>query len=190
MTETTVQIGAQKVSLRTSAYLPILYRMLFHRDFLREMSTLEKVRAKWLQKEAARVRAKVPTMEDAAEPEATEQEAEPETPEEAAGEMEEVESADVSEPVEDADEDEDEAEEDEASVGLLEELDLVFAARMEFAMARHADPNIPRDMEAWFAGMDDVNAVYKMLGPALEIYARDGQTAAVSKKKVKRRKGK
>ena len=82
---------------------------------------------------------------------------------------------------------------DDAEDGNLLEfiygIDLVFMARMIYAMAYHADSSI-LDMEEWFSGLDDPNAVYTLTSAALEIYAEDAETTAAAKKKPPKRKEK
>ena len=79
--------------------------------------------------------------------------------------------------------------EDNTLMEFMYGLDLVFMARVIYAMAYHADSSIP-DMEEWFSSLDDPNAVYTLTSVALEIYAKDAEATAAAKKKPPRQRGK
>ena len=171
MTKKTVNIGGQEITLRTSAYLPILFRMLFHEDFLRGMSNLNNARIRTAKAMADN------KQRTSANAELTEENAQVEN----ATQAEEKEVADAQNIPDDA--------EDGNLLEFIYGIDLVFMARMIYAMAYHADSSI-LDMEEWFSGLDDPNAVYTLTSAALEIYAEDAETTAAAKKKPPKRKEK
>lgn len=176
--EKTVMIGEKAVKLRVSAYLPILYRRIFREDLMRDMAGMYRESKDSAGKFTSgretggsdEGRAKSETADGKAEIDAG------------------------TENVADTTIDAETAKTDEFNVEKLvesvESVDIEFMAKLEYAMARHADSSVPMELEDWLCGLDDPNAIYALMTPALELYAQESATTAKSKKKSKTLKGK
>lgn len=67
---------------------------------------------------------------------------------------------------------------------ILASLDIVFLARLSYAMAKSAEPSIPDSMTAWLDTFDDPNTLYLLAGEVLQLYNNGFETTVDAKKNI------